>query len=483
MKKRKTSLYLLFFILFAFILYTVVQESFFRSIEGDEFEHLYAAFQIAAGQIPYVDFFEHHHPLLWYLFAPLTRLSENSILIVYIGRALMLGLLFVNCVYLFKIGKLIQLKTSVALGGVLFYLLNQTLLDSVIEIRPDNPMNTLFIMGIYYLLSYDKTTHLKSLCLSLTCFTLSFLFLQKSLFFGPPIGLIILYWLWKKRLTFAALGKGMIPSVVLLTLSFLYLVLTKNIQNYFELNWLLNMDVKSARCNLFLSPNTFILLILGFSFSLLPFIQKSTNTPLKLFSFISLFLGIWFYLTPTPWPQYWSTYFALISVLMAYWFNKNALTKALITVLYFINIIMIVFFLCDKDNFKLKKQSGPIHFILREIPKTEYVVDNIGFNLHYKNAFGYYWFSRNEMALLYTRKFNHAPKIPNVNQIIRDKKPAIVLNQNLTDCTKPEFRPPNCPVYQWLDIKLLRENYIQVDPSAWLRKDILLDIKKRLSSE
>jgi hypothetical protein len=41
----------------------------------DEFQHLHAAYLVAAGQTPYVDFFEHHTPLFYYLVAPLLRAS------------------------------------------------------------------------------------------------------------------------------------------------------------------------------------------------------------------------------------------------------------------------------------------------------------------------------------------------------------------------------------------------------------------------
>ncbi len=41
----------------------------------DEFQHLHAAYLVAGGQTPYVDFFEHHTPAFYYLAAPLLRLS------------------------------------------------------------------------------------------------------------------------------------------------------------------------------------------------------------------------------------------------------------------------------------------------------------------------------------------------------------------------------------------------------------------------
>ena len=39
----------------------------------DEFQHLHAAYLVALGQTPYIDFFEHHTPLFYYLAAPFLR--------------------------------------------------------------------------------------------------------------------------------------------------------------------------------------------------------------------------------------------------------------------------------------------------------------------------------------------------------------------------------------------------------------------------
>ena len=45
----------------------------------DEFEHLHASWLISKGFIPYRDFFEHHHPLLWYISAPIVSLFYENI--------------------------------------------------------------------------------------------------------------------------------------------------------------------------------------------------------------------------------------------------------------------------------------------------------------------------------------------------------------------------------------------------------------------
>src|ERR1051325_2332738 len=41
-----------------------------RQFDPDEFEHLHAAWLIAQGNLPYVDFFEHHTPWFHFFLAP-----------------------------------------------------------------------------------------------------------------------------------------------------------------------------------------------------------------------------------------------------------------------------------------------------------------------------------------------------------------------------------------------------------------------------
>ena len=40
---------------------------------GDNVEHIHATWLVAYGEVPYRDFFQHHNPLMWYLFAPLVN--------------------------------------------------------------------------------------------------------------------------------------------------------------------------------------------------------------------------------------------------------------------------------------------------------------------------------------------------------------------------------------------------------------------------
>lgn len=46
--------------------------------EGDVFEHMRAAFMVHNGAVSFRDFFEHHHPLLWFLTTPVVGMLEKN---------------------------------------------------------------------------------------------------------------------------------------------------------------------------------------------------------------------------------------------------------------------------------------------------------------------------------------------------------------------------------------------------------------------
>lgn len=79
--------------LILFVLLVALRVAYLRRAEivVDEFQHLHAAYLVSQGQTPYVDFFEHHTPLFYYVAAPLLRLSGLDFSTVLSARFLSLG--------------------------------------------------------------------------------------------------------------------------------------------------------------------------------------------------------------------------------------------------------------------------------------------------------------------------------------------------------------------------------------------------------
>ena len=63
--KEKTLTRLLWFFLAINIIYLFASIFVSRRAVGDDLEHIHASWLVWQGYIPYTDYFEHHHPLMW----------------------------------------------------------------------------------------------------------------------------------------------------------------------------------------------------------------------------------------------------------------------------------------------------------------------------------------------------------------------------------------------------------------------------------
>ena len=75
--------------------------------DPDEFSHLFRAYLIANGQVPYRDFGYYYSPLFATLFAPLFSLLPEQATVVLVARGLNFFIFFLTTVAIFAIGKLI----------------------------------------------------------------------------------------------------------------------------------------------------------------------------------------------------------------------------------------------------------------------------------------------------------------------------------------------------------------------------------------
>ena len=63
---------------------------------GDDIEHLHSAWLVHEGKIPYIDFFQHHNPLLWYLFSPLAGYFAYDLVLFDVVRIISTVVMFAS---------------------------------------------------------------------------------------------------------------------------------------------------------------------------------------------------------------------------------------------------------------------------------------------------------------------------------------------------------------------------------------------------
>ncbi|MBP5216130.1 MAG: glycosyltransferase family 39 protein [Alphaproteobacteria bacterium] len=265
---------------------------FSNTISADNIEHLRMSFLVSEGYVPYRDFFEHHHPLMWYIFAPIIKvLPQNAILLFYVSRILSLsasGALFYIIYRLFRefLGNRKQFIYFLAVVFSFF-----PLWYGVCIFKPDTFMRLFYFAGLYLFFRYIRDEKTKDLMYCGICFTVAFLFLQTIAFSILPLALPLGYVLYKKPSAVKQLALAAIPSLLLIGATIFALIISGTWQAYFDLNWLLNkhvsglfsLDKSSAVWNflpLFVAAATIFILM-----------YKKQNTSLYLNIIALLFVG------------------------------------------------------------------------------------------------------------------------------------------------------------------------------------------------
>lgn len=121
-------------------------------LNADELEFYRATLWVGEGRVPFRDFWEHHLPLQWILFAPFTRLIRNVgvhgvLALRAMDMVVVAGILVVLAAFMkrLKVPSVVGLLVIAALvGSPLFG-------TPLSEYRVDNPMNLFFLLGLLLL--------------------------------------------------------------------------------------------------------------------------------------------------------------------------------------------------------------------------------------------------------------------------------------------------------------------------------------------
>lgn len=462
-KKLPSSLNLLSFpsllwavlgVLLAVILYWSLNKGF----DHDELEVVHSAWKISQGEKIYVDFFQHHHPLLYYLLAPIIPwLGETAAtLVVYriIFFGLYLGILLVT--YLLAT----QIFTSVT-GIISLLLLSTSLMFTTngIELRPDVPQTLLSLLSLLLLFIYVEQKQIKYLVGSAIAVGIAFLFLQKAIFFMGLSVLALLAFSLRQRMGLTGilvyLGGAFLPwGVYLLTLT-----LSGDLEPYFLLNWALNIQfidraypvetlINAIRNNTFL----WAFFVIGL------FYLKTSEQ--KIFGLIGLGIFLAIFSTRKAHQQYFIALIPLVSILAAQGiytlFYPN---KKLISVILAFALLYPSYFLIDEaSNINNQSQLQKINYVLDITQPRDYVYDgDIMFNVFRKDI-DFFWYSLDQKDGLETYQ-RLRPYPYDIYQLISRYQPKVISNYFIKN----------------MDDARIKRHYIQSEryPDIFIRVDSL----------
>jgi 4-amino-4-deoxy-L-arabinose transferase-like glycosyltransferase len=439
------------FTLVFLLLISLLWQSIHRYFDHDEFEHIHSAWYIANGFIPYVDFFQHHHPLLWFIILPFFKLFGSSIELVLATRILV----FIFTIGIFVLVHRITLKLTysdeVSLIAVLLLLSVVLFSRKIIEVRPDVPQVFFGLLSVYFFLKYLEDYSSSAMIYAGLCASLSFLFLQKTIFlllaYTIVFGLLFILKKINLRSLLLFAGSCSLPLILFL----LYIIFFNSFDDYLLTNWLVNMNTVRIFSSFkylekSLKVNYFFWMLSVFSSIYLLFNRK-TELPIKIISFLALFLLGSVFSVPNPYEQYFLFTITLLSIIGAYGFttinSKINFSWKFRVLLLILVIALPVYKISSRIQKTNLKQLEKIDFVIKNTTDSDTVYDgNITFNL-FRQDIHYFWFYIGENGGLdtYNKLTNNRYGDFNLCFLIRSKRPKIISNFmiNMNECGLDEL--------------------------------------------
>ena len=403
----------------------------------DEFEHLHASWMVAEGKIPYRDFFEHHHPLLWYFSAPIVSFFYENAIIFYVMRAISTIASIITLVYIYKISLFFTDKKG-GLLAIVFCISNIITLYNFYQFRPDNFMNLFFITGIYYWFLHIKDKQAKHLTISFIYFAISVMFLQKIAALLILIGNILIWLIFTKAIKLKTTLLSSIPAILILSGFIVCFLITGTFYEYISLNLRFNQAlVYYFERGSFWYGNLFFS-IYGLGFIIAFSTLKKKNIYLKIIAIIYIgeFLMRAFYFAPHP--NYYVLLTYINALLIATFVNDLEKKYKIIRICLIIGLFLYEGYLFNTLSSSAAKYNSFEHYKL-----TDYVHKNSNsndklmngydknFNI-YRNDVSYYWFGLDMLLPVMEQEFG-LDKIIDINSLIIYNKPKFVYTLNYVD--------------------------------------------------
>ncbi|MEE6207266.1 MAG: glycosyltransferase family 39 protein [Alphaproteobacteria bacterium] len=391
----------------------------------DELEHLRAAYFVSLGEVPYRDFFEHHHPLIWYMFAPIIALLPHSNLIaLYTAKSLAFAFSVGSSIIIYLMVKRFMGGVFVAVAALVLYFFYFATWYSFSIFKPDTFMRFFYLCGLYnFLLYYDKQK-LKNLVLSGTFFAIAFLFLQTAAFSILPLCIPAGYLLYKQPHLWTDYAKALTAPLIIIATFYTLLYVSGTLPNYWQLNFTYNkylFDIVHSFTPSVL-PDFLILIIIAYASMIYVYATHRQTTYFNIFALLTVFETITHIYFPAVYPHYLVLLFLYCGIIIAFVLNfeQNKWIFRIALVIIIINLILNLFSLAATNN----KES---HLYLREYDKNPQA-DIVNFDVTLFSIFApkysYYWFYPN-FEYIDNAIFHRMPDY-NINDLISKRKPLYI---------------------------------------------------------
>lgn len=371
-----------------------------RYFNPDEFEHVHSAWYVENNQIPYLDYFENHNPLLWYLIAPVLLLLGNSTQVLIVLRLLMFIFVLGIGFFTYRIAAEVSRSKETARIAVLLMFSLLLFVESAIEIRPDVPEVFFGLVSFHYLIRYFQNRQGREMVFSGLSAAIAFLFTQKFLLLFLGLILIFGYRLLRRQISFSAIFIFILCFSFPLMFFGIGLIVSGAGKDYLLTGWLFNLislDSFSAWGVLktFITPNILFWVTVPASV-IFVLLEKKINPEIKITALLGVGLFLPVFRIKHPYPQYFLHALPFFSIASGYFlaevFNRFKCDN-------FVRLIVMVSFLAEPAVFLVKKsqeknasQLAMINYVLQNTNESDYVYDgSLEYNL-FRRDLHYFWF-------------------------------------------------------------------------------------------
>ena len=406
-----------------FMMWTVFET---ETGNGDNVEHIHSTWLVSQGKVPYKDFFQHHNPLLWYIFAPFIGFVKSLVLLLDIAHFIGIFAGIVTFWFVYKISSTF-FASSIASVLSLLVLCPAYFYIFCFNFNPDTFMALTYVIGLYYLFLYWQTPKTGCLIVSFLSFFLSFMFTQKILIVFGFLGLISLFVFYKKKTPLSDILYALLLPVLLLALFLTYLHTEDALGIYWKSNYLFNIemqkyygDIRTGVVDRHMLEPAFALAFI----SICAFFLRG-NIYIKIVSimFVTEFVQRYFYFSISPYymlPLMVYTVFlnsVIIDKLLNY--KKEIAVIFLLVATYYSSI-------CENKYLGIRGTNRDfVNYINANVTPCDYVLGGfLGVHSVISKDPHYYWALLGHIDVV-GDKIGIAP-MPNVTKIVRQYLPKLI---------------------------------------------------------
>lgn len=416
----------------------------FRRLDNDEIEALHTTWKVLFQGTIYKDFFQNHHPFLYYLLAPLIKIFGETTHIIYLARLLMFSMFLGIGYATYLLTKFYTQSKNIALLSVIFLYTLPIFTVKAIEIRPDVPMVLCGMFGIVFWQKYLTTQKIQNMVWSGLLLAASFLFLQKAIFFLFFFGLTALPYWYNKTISFKEILICKISFLAPVLGYFLYLVAGGSFYSYLTFAWLFNMNIADGcppwdtlRFAFLTNIPFWLALTAGVFYTCKNAAYKKLWEPM----FLGGTLFITFFFTPYSYSQYLLPALPFISILAAFGFTSIIKQRKSQLIRHGAIFLIAIPPLCTNYIRRMifspvSEQIEKINYVLSKTDRNDYVLDSEigfkGFNLFRKDI-DFFWLGVLSILPTYNKI---KPYKYNVFKLIQEKKPAAIGKLSITKIPK-----------------------------------------------